>query len=126
MRKHKKKLLIALLTAFIFIGLLVLKQLTLKAADVLLVVPNGYYGELTIKENVENGELPRANALENYGSYVYEFNDIDNAVVYVKDISPLMKAKKILASELNVAPITLTIISKRTKLGTVKVKLSPL
>ena len=73
--------------------------------SVMLGIPTGYIGEFTIIENQKNGRDFDGAALENFGDYVIEFNSIENNEAQVKDISPLMSRKEIVASYNDVTPI---------------------
>ena len=51
-------------------------------------------------------------ALENYGDYVYEFPEVYDGSVFVQDIDPIINATEIYASEINVTPVGLKVISR--------------
>ena len=80
--------------------------------SILIVVPNGYRGKLIIEQNTLEGRLPMSSALENYGDYVYEFSEVYDGSVFVQDIDPIMNAIEIYASEINVTPVGLKVLSR--------------
>ena len=84
-------------------------------SEVLIAIPDGYRGELTIKQDAQNGKQPEVRALENFGDYVYEFPEIENRIVYVKEISLIINANDISVSEMSVAPLKSRLVSKYEK-----------
>ena len=82
------------------------------SVEVLLVVPDQYRGELAIKQDAANGRQLDSAALENFGDYVYEFQEVTNGIVYVKNISHIRTANKINVSEMSVAPLNSKVISR--------------
>ena len=84
-------------------------------SEVLLAVPDGYRGELTIKQDAQKGKQPEVRALENFGDYVYEFPEIENRIVYVREISLIINANEISVSAMSVAPLKSRLVRKNEK-----------
>jgi len=105
----RKNLLISLVLCLIALsGILYVYR---SPTSILIIVPNDYRGKLIIKQNVLEGGLPESSALENYGDYVYEFAEVHNETVFVRDISPVINATEVFASEMNVTPVKLKVLS---------------
>ena len=104
---------IAILLFVLLLGILFFKIFLQPTPSVLLVVPNNFTGKLIVKESNE-GKSPQGAALENYNDYVYEFENIEDSIVFVKNILPILKATEIGASKINISPLKVTIISKNS------------